>query len=103
MLIFERFQSADAAADEDAETAPVDFLQLDAGIAHRALRCGHRKMCEAVGALVIFWIVENRFRIEVADLASNAAIVAGGVEAADLDDPAAAFEKVVPEDFELVT
>ena len=66
VLVFERFQSADAAADEDAEAVAIHFFEIDAGIAHRAFRRGHREVREAIGPLVFLGIIENRFRIEVA-------------------------------------
>ncbi len=102
VLVFERFQSADAAAHEHAEAVAIHLLEVDAGIAHRAFRRGHRKVGEAIGPLVFLGIVEDRFRIEVAHLARDPAVVAGRIEARDLDDAAAAFEQVLPEGFEFV-
>ena len=101
VLIFERFQTADAAADEDAEAIAIHFIKVDAGIAHRTFCCGHREMRKPIRPLVFLGIVKNRLRIEIANLARDAAIVARGVEARDLDNPAASFEQVLPEGLKL--
>jgi hypothetical protein len=72
------------------------------GIGHRAFGRAHREVGEAIGPFVFLRIIENRFRIEIADLTGNPAVIVGGIEARDLDDPAASFEEVLPKDFEII-
>ena len=102
MLVFERFQSADAAADENAEAIAIHLLDVDPGIRHRAFRRRHREVNKAIGPLVFLRVIENRLRIEIANLAGDAAIVSRWYQARDIDDAAAAFEQVFPEDLEVV-
>ena len=102
MLVLECFQSADAAADQHAEAVAIDLFEIDPGIPHGAFRRSHGEMGETIGPLVFLGIIENRFRIEILNLAGDAAIVAGGVEARDLDNAASSFEQVLPQDFQLV-
>ena len=102
VLVFERFQAADAAADHDAETIAIDLLEIEIRIGHGAFRRGHREMGKAIGALVFLRIIEDRFRIKVANLAADFAVVTGGLEISDRVDAAPAFEKIIPEGFQLV-
>ena len=70
MLILERFQSADAAADDYAETVALFRLSRSMPLsAHRHFRRGHRQLRKAIGPPRVLWIFEERLRIEIAHLA----------------------------------
>ncbi len=58
-------------------------------------------MGKTIGPLVFLGIIENRFRIEVANLARDRAVESGGIEARDLDDAAFALEQILPIGFQL--
>src|SRR5207253_8916359 len=74
-LVFERFQSADAAADDHAEAIVIDPLQVDAAILKRHLCGSHGLLNEAIRSPDAFDVVEKVFMIEVAYLTADIAIV----------------------------
>ena len=90
VLIFERFQSADAAADDDAEALAIYFFQIDAAVVLRHFRRGHREMREAIGAACVLRIFEEILRIEIAHLAARSCnrkpVVSKRVDHADAAD-----------------
>ena len=76
VLVFERFQSADAAADENAEAIAVHFVQVDPGIGASPFSPppwqdgrNDRSAARPLGLL------KNCFRIEVAHFSADPAIV----------------------------
>ena len=101
-MIFQRFQSADAAADENAEAVWIFVCHLDAGIGHRHFRRRHRELGEAIGAPHILRVLENSFRIEVAHFSADAAIVSSGIEGFDFTNAADAVLQVRPKSLEIV-
>ena len=102
VLILERLQPADAAADDDAEALAIRLLDIDAAVCHRHLRGGHRELREAVGAPDVLRVIEEILRLEIAHLAGEPAVVAGGVERIEQADAADAVLQVLPEGREVV-
>src|SRR6266404_4763676 len=101
-LVFERFQSADAAADNHAEAVPIHFLEVEPAVLNRHLRSGHRQLNETIRAPDVFDVVEKVFWIEVAYFTADFAIVVGGVEGLNPADAAFAFNEIFPKRLEIV-
>src|SRR5205807_7658548 len=101
-LVFDRFQSADAAADDHAEAIAIDLLYVDAAILDRHLGGSHGQLNETIGTPYVFDVVEKVFWIEVAYFTADFAIVVGGVEGLDPADAAFAFNEIFPKRLEIV-
>ena len=96
-MILERFQAANAAADDDAETIAIHLVQVDPAVCHGHLRGRHGELREAVGAPDVLRIFEVMFRFEIPHLAANLAIVTAGIEGIDVPIPLTPFFRLVPE------
>jgi hypothetical protein len=57
---------------------------------------------ETIGPADVLWIIEERFRIEIADLTRNLAIVLTNVEGSDSADAAFPLRQSSPKRFEIV-
>src|SRR5437762_9556910 len=102
-LVLERFQSADAAADNHAEAVPIHFLEIDAAVLDRHLRSGHGQLNKTIRAPDVFGIVEKVFWIEVAHFTADFAIVVRGVEGLNPADAALAFNQIFPKGLETIS
>src|SRR5262249_27356731 len=101
-LLFERFQSADPAADDGAEAIAIYFVQSDAAVLARHLGGGHRQLHETIRPSHILGIIEKWFRIEIADFAGDFAIVLANIHRGDSADSAFACFERGPERFQIV-
>src|SRR5438128_5229483 len=101
-LVFERFQSADPAADDHAEAVVVYFFQIDAAVLDRHLGRGHGQLNETIRAPDVFGVVEKVFWIKVAHFTADFAIVVRGVEGLNPADAAFAFNEIFPKSLEIV-
>src|SRR5437762_6174480 len=101
-LIFQRFQSADAAADDHAEAIAIDLFQIDAAVLDRHLGRAHGQLNETICAPDVFGVFEKVFWIEVAYFTADFAIVVGGVEGLNPADAAFAFNEIFPKRLEIV-
>src|SRR5205085_3830273 len=101
-LLFERFEAADAAADDRAEAVAIYFFQIEPAVLDRHLGRSHCELNESVGPAHVLWILENRFRIEIANFARDFAIVLRDVEGGDSADTAFAFLQRAPKCFEII-
>ena len=102
MLILERFQATDAAADNDAEALAIDLLQIEAAVGHRHFCRRHRELSETIGAAWVLRVLEKIFRLEVADFGRDLAIVPFGIEGLDSLDSADAIEAIAPEAVDVI-
>src|SRR5438477_1371968 len=102
-LVLERFQSADAAADNHAEAVPIHFLEIDAAVLDRHLRSGHGQLNKTIRAPDVFGVVEKVFWIEVAHFTADFAIVVRGVEGLNPADAALAFNQILPKGLETIS
>src|SRR6266436_6441555 len=102
-LVLERFQSADAAADNHAEAVPIHFLEIDAAVLDRHLRSGHGQLNKTIRPPDVFGVVEKILRIEVAHLTADFAVVVRGVEGLNPADAAFAFNQVFPKGLETIS
>ena len=102
VLVFERLQAADAAADDGAKTMPVDLLHVDGAILHRHFGRGHREVRVAIGPPDVFGILKIILRFELAHFTRDLAIVGAGVERRDAPDPADTVLQIAPEGIELL-
>ena len=96
MLIFQRLQSADSTANQYAEAIAIYPVQFEAAVLHRHLRRGHGQLRKTVGPAGIFEIIEEIFRIEIANFTGNLAIVVRCIESLDLTNTAPAFGQIFP-------
>src|SRR5438128_1336347 len=101
-LVFERFQSADAAADDHAEAIAIDLPQVDAAILNRHLGGSHGQLNETIGTPYVFGVLKIILRLEVAHFTADFAIVVGGVEGLNPADAAFAFNEIFPKRLEIV-
>src|ERR1700736_332940 len=101
-LVFERFQSADAAADDHAEAIAVHLLQVEAAVLDRHLSRGHSQLNETIGAPDVFGVLKEILRIEVAHFTAAFAIVVRGVEGLDPAEAALALNEIFPKRLEIV-
>ena len=60
------------------------------------------KLRKAVGAPHVLWILEERLRIEIADLSADLAIVPGGIERVDRTNAADAVLQIRPKRLKVV-
>src|SRR6266436_3148378 len=102
-LVFQRFQPADAAADNHAEAVPIHLLQVEAAVLDRHLRSGHGQLNETIRAPDVFGVVEKVFWIEVAHFTADFAIVVRGVEGLNPADAAFAFNQIFPKGLETIS
>src|SRR5204863_580230 len=102
VLIFERFYSADAAADENAKTVRIFASHLEGGIGHRHFRRRHGQLGKAISPPNIFRVLEDRFRIEAVHFSTDAAIIGRSVEGFDFMNAADAVLQVRPKSLEIV-
>src|SRR5205814_312629 len=101
-LVFERFQSADAAADDHADAIAIDLLQVDAAILDRHLGGSHGQLNETICAPDVFGVFEKVFWIELAHFTADFAIVVRGIEGLNPADAAFAFDEIFPKRLEIV-
>ena len=96
MLILQRFQTADAAADDDAAAVGIGDVG-EPGVLDGHLRRSHRELRVAVGAAHVLGVFEKLHRLEIFHLAGDLAVVAADVEKRHATDAADAVREAVPE------
>src|SRR6266480_6513151 len=101
-LVFQRFQSADAAANDDAEAIAIDLLQVEAAIPDRHLGRTHGQLNETISAPDIFGVLKEILRIEIAHFPADFAIVVRGVEGLNPADATFAGNEIFPKRLEIV-
>src|SRR5712691_3447284 len=100
-LVFERFQSADAAADDHAETVAINALEIDAAVLDRHLGRGHGQLSETIRATDVLGVVEKVFWFKIPHFTADFAIVVRGVEGLNPADAALAFNEIFPKRLEI--
>src|SRR5437660_1281790 len=101
-LVFERFQSTDAAANDHAEAVAIDALEIDAAVLHRHLGRSHGQLNEAIRAADIFRVFEKVFWLKIPNFTADFAIVVRGIEGLNPADAAFAFNEIFPKRLEIV-
>ncbi len=82
MLALDDFESADAAADDDAHAFGIVRIHLQAGLGERKFRGRNAELNKAAHLLDFFFLDEPR-GVEILDLAGDAAIERRSVELFD--------------------
>ena len=103
MLILESLQPADSAAHDYTKAIAIDLFNIDAAINHRLFCSSHRQLSITICSPDIFWIVEELFGIEVANFATDSAIVIRGVESLNELNPAHSVLEIAPKRLNIVT
>ena len=96
MLALDDVESADAGADVDSEAVTIGFVDDEAGVGHGLGRGGEGEMDEAAHFTGLFFVDEKE-RVEVLDLGSEADGVAGEVEGFNFGHTAFAGEQAGPD------
>jgi hypothetical protein len=103
VLIFERFQAPDATAHKHSEAVPILFLEVETAIFHRHFRSRHRQLRVSVRSTNILRVPQEIFRVKIAHLSANAAIVLRGIEGVDGPNTASPILQIAPERVDIVT
>lgn len=102
MLALKGGESADAAADHDAEAAGIDFRDINARVFHGHFRGCDGKLDVSIRAPCIFGDVEIIVGVEIFHFASDFAIEGSGVQLGDGANAAAALLETRPGGGEVV-
>src|SRR5438270_11688295 len=102
-LVFQRFQSADAAADDHAEAIAIDLLQVETAVLDRHLGRAHGQLNATIGAPHVFGVFEKVFWLKIPNFTADFAIVVRGIEGLDPADAAFAGNEIFPKRLELVS
>jgi hypothetical protein len=96
VLVLESSQAPDAAADDHAKPAAIDFVEVNTAVVLGHFRRGHREVGITVGPPNVLRVLEIILRVEVAHLARDPAIVGRGIERLNSPDAADAVLQVTP-------
>src|SRR5678816_2720317 len=102
MLILESLQPADSAAHDYTNTIAIDLFNIDSAINHRLFCGSHRQLSITICSPDIFWIVKKLFGIEVANFATDSAIVIRGVESLNELNPAHSVLEIAPKRLDII-
>ena len=102
-FVLQTLESPNTASHDDPEAFLIGLLKIEPRVIQRKLGAGHGKLGKPVGTAGILGSVEPLRWLEAPDLTGDQAVKADRVERVISGDTRAAFGKVFPEGFKIVS